>query len=91
MAERGDTVIENAAPGDLPAILRILNHYVREDHCTFDTDPWTPAQKQDWFDGFAPTGPHQLLVARGEGRISGYAHSAAWRPKRAYAWNRGTA
>lgn len=76
--------IEDAVVGDLPAILDILNHYVREDHCTFDTEPWAPAQKLDWIGQFRPSGPHRLLVARQGDRLTGYAHSAAWRPKRAY-------
>mgnify|MGYP001823492298 CR=1 FL=1 len=76
--------IEDAVAGDLPAILDILNHYVRSDHCTFDTEPWTPAQKADWFGQFRAAGPHRLLVARQDDRLTGYAHSAAWRPKRAY-------
>ena len=76
--------IEPAKNGDLPAILDILNHYVREDHCTFDTMPWSVAQKQAWFDSFGATGPHRLLVARRNKQIVGYAHSAPWRPKRAY-------
>jgi phosphinothricin acetyltransferase len=80
----GGTVIEPAGAGDLPAILGILNHYVRHDHCTFDTEPWSVAQKQAWFDGFSGSGPHRLLVARRDDRIEAYAHSSRWRPKNAY-------
>lgn len=76
--------IVSAAPEDLPAILAILNHYIRHDHCTFDTEPWSVADKQAWFDGFDGTGPHRLLVARRGDGIDGYAHSARWRPKAAY-------
>jgi phosphinothricin acetyltransferase len=79
-----NVAVEAARPGDLPAILDILNHYVRHDHCTFDTQPWSVADKQDWFDGFRAEGPHRLLVARRGDQLLGYAHSARWRPKRAY-------
>ncbi len=84
MSATDGTVIECAGAGDLPAILDILNHYVLHDHCTFDTEPWSVAQKQAWFDGFAASGPHRLLVARRDDRIEAYAHSARWRPKNAY-------
>lgn len=77
-------VLEHARPGDLPAILDILNHYIRTDHCIFDTEPWTTADKQAWFGQFSGIGPHRLLVARQDECISGYAHSGPWRPKKAY-------
>lgn len=76
--------VEAARPEDLPSILEVLNHYVVHDHCTFDTEPWSVAAKQAWFDGFRDSGPHRLLVTRSGGRLSGYAHSAPWRPKKAY-------
>ncbi|MEE4174326.1 MAG: N-acetyltransferase family protein [Xanthomonadales bacterium] len=81
-------VLEPARAGDLPDLLDILNHYVLEDHCTFDTQPWTCEAKQAWFDAFDTTGPYRLLVARQaaslDGRLLGYAHSGQWRSKRAY-------
>lgn len=84
MSQKAALSIETARNSDLPGILDILNHYVREDHCTFDTDPWAPADKADWFRQFRAEGPHRLLVGRAEGKLVGYVHSAAWRPKRAY-------
>ncbi len=39
-----DTVIRRAAPGDLPALLDIYNHYVRETPITFDLEPRTLEQ-----------------------------------------------
>ncbi|MEM1411345.1 MAG: N-acetyltransferase family protein [Pseudomonadota bacterium] len=77
-------MIEDARPGDLTAILSILNHYILSDHCTFDTEPWTEAQKQSWFEAFTGTGKHRLLVAREDDTVLAYAHSAPWRPKAAY-------
>ena len=78
------STIEDARPGDLPAVLSILNHYISNDHCTFDTEPWSVAQKQAWFDAFQADNPYRLLVARADGQLLGYAHSGAWRPKKAY-------
>ena len=83
--DRPDGILmEPARPGDLPALLDILNHYVLHDHCTFDTDPWDCADKQQWFDGFGQAGPYRLLVARQGRNVLGYAHSGQWRGKRAY-------
>ena len=79
-----DVLLEPARPGDLPGVLDILNHYVLNDHCTFDTEPWSCDDKQAWFDGFRTTGPYRLTVARQDGRLLGYAHSGRWRGKRAY-------
>ncbi len=79
-----DVVLEAARPDDLPGLLDILNHYVLNDHCTFDTEPWSRTGKQAWFDGFGPSGPYRLLVARRAGHLLGYAHSGQWRGKRAY-------
>ena len=81
---RVDIALEPARPGDLSSLLAILNHYVLHDHCTFDTEPWSPGDKQAWFDGFGTSGPYRLLVARKGERILGYAHSGQWRSKRAY-------
>ena len=79
-----DVVLEPARPGDLPGLVKILNHYVLNDHCTFDTEPWSVDDKQAWFEGFGASGPYRLLVARRNGRLLGYAHSGQWRSKRAY-------
>ncbi|MDX1460107.1 MAG: GNAT family N-acetyltransferase [Xanthomonadales bacterium] len=80
----GDVSIEHARDGDLPAILGILNHYIQNDHCTFDTEPWSVAQKQAWFDAHDSAGPYQLLVAREGSEVLAYVHSDRWRPKKAY-------
>lgn len=80
----GKPRIRHAGPGDLPGILEILNHYILNDHCTFDTEPWTVAEKAQWFESCAADSPYQLLVATLDGRIAGYAHSSRWRPKNAY-------
>lgn len=76
--------IEHARPGDLPSILDILNHYILTHHATFDTIPWTVEQKNEWFDSNSTDGPYQLLVARDNNHLLGYAYSARWRPKEGY-------
>jgi phosphinothricin acetyltransferase len=81
----GAPPIRPARAEDLAALTAILNHYVRESHVTFDVEPHTPAARQAWFDGFAATGPHRLLVLDGPAGPLGYAASHPLRPKPAYA------
>lgn len=78
------TSIQYAGRHDLPGILEILNHYVVNHHCVFDTRPWSAEQKQDWFEQFTREGRYRLLVARSAESLLGYAHSSRWRPKDAY-------
>ena len=70
---------------DLPAIVEILNHFIRETHVSFDLEPHTPASRADWFAGFAERGPHRLLVVEAAGEVLGYACSVPFRSKAGYA------
>ncbi len=70
---------------DLPAIVEIVNHFIRETHVSFDLEPHTPASRAAWFAGFAERGPHRLLVAEEAGEVLGYAASQPFRPKAGYA------
>lgn len=79
-----DTVIRRAEARDLPALLAIYNHYVVNTHVTFDVEPRTLAQRQEWFDGFAETGRHQCFVAAREGTAIGWACSGKFKEKAAY-------
>jgi phosphinothricin acetyltransferase len=76
--------IRPGEPGDLEAILRILNHYILETHHTFDTRPFAAEDQADWIARFSTDGPQQLLLAEADGRVVGYAHSTPFRPKPAY-------
>ena len=53
-----------ARDGDLPGILEIPDHYLCTRHCILDTEPWSVAQKRDWFEAFPADGPCRLLAAR---------------------------
>ncbi len=75
---------ETATENDLHGILDILNHYIRCHHCTFDTKPWAVDEKLSWFGTFSADGPYQLRLTRSGNTVTGYAHSARWRPKAAY-------
>jgi len=70
---------------DLPELLDIYNHYVLTTPITFDIEPKTLAQRQEWLDSFAPTGRYQCFVAVDENKPIGWACSAKFKEKAAYA------
>lgn len=70
---------------DLPALLEIHNHFVRETVATFEMEKATLENRREWLRGFDETGPHQLLVAEIEGRLAGYATSTRYHERPAYA------
>lgn len=70
---------------DLPRLTDIYNGYVRDTPITFDIEPWSVERRRtDWFDHYAETGRHQLLVVEEAGEVRGYATSSMFRPKAAY-------
>lgn len=83
MNSGGDTVRHGKAE-DLNAILEILNHYILNSHCTFDTRPFSPGDRLGWFKQFSSSGRYQLLVAERNNVVVGYAHSAPYKPKPGY-------
>jgi phosphinothricin acetyltransferase len=70
--------------GDLPAIVAILNYAIANSDATFASEPVTVAERQDWFERFAPAGPYRLLVARRGNRVLGYAASQPYRDHEAF-------
>ena len=70
--------------GDLPAIVAILNYTIANSNATFTSEPVTVAERQDWFERFAPAGPYRLLVARRGNRVLGYAASQPYRDHEAF-------
>src|SRR5215470_7960141 len=80
-----DIVIRRAAQADLSALLDIYNHYVRETPVTFDIEPRTLGERQEWFDQFADGGRYQCFVATEAGRPIGWACSTKFKERAAYA------
>lgn len=80
--------IRPAAPGDVPAIAAIYGHAVRTSVATFDTeDPPTSY----WHDRVTATGRgNHTLVLEDTGQVVGYAYSAPFRARAAYAFTRET-
>jgi phosphinothricin acetyltransferase len=71
---------------DLPQLTAIYNHYIVHTSITFDTQPFTPGERQGWFDEHTRGSTRiRLLVATDEqGKIAGYATTSRFRPKAAY-------
>jgi phosphinothricin acetyltransferase len=77
-----EIVVRIAELRDLPAIVAIYNHAVRETTATFDTEPVTAESRRQWFAQFG--GEHPLLVAEGAGTVSGFAYYLPYRSRPAY-------
>jgi len=80
-----DIVIRRAAQADLSALLDIYNRYVLETPVTFDVEPRTLQQRQEWFDLFRDSGRYQCFVAIEGGRPIGWACSTKFKERAAYA------
>ncbi|HET7928894.1 MAG TPA: GNAT family N-acetyltransferase [Actinomycetota bacterium] len=77
--------IGSGSPDDLEAISEIYAHYVRTSAISFDVEVPSAAWRREWFSQFDTRGRHRLLVARSRERAVGYAASAPYRPRAAYA------
>lgn len=81
---------------DLPALRRIIDHYIRESAANFKTLPLDDGEADEWFDQFShPSGRYHLVVAEsldapgdGPGPVSstlaGFAASVRFHPRAAY-------
>ncbi|HWC29560.1 MAG TPA: GNAT family N-acetyltransferase [Dehalococcoidia bacterium] len=69
---------------DLSRLTAIYNHYVVETPTTFDVEPFTVGERLEWFNRYAKTGRHRLLVAEREGLVLGYTSSSRFHPRAAY-------
>ena len=77
--------IRAARADDLPALLDIYNHYVLTTPITFDIVPRTLEQRREWFAQFSSTGRYRCFVAARDGHAIGWASSARFKEKDAYA------
>jgi phosphinothricin acetyltransferase len=77
--------VRPAAAADLPVLTDLYNHYVRNTAITFDIEPFSVEARRPWFEQFADSGPYRLLVCEDANGIAGYASSARFRVKAAYA------
>ena len=79
-----DIAIRRAEQGDLPALLDIYNYYVLGTPVTFDIEPRTLGQRQEWFDQFADSGRYQCFVPVRDGKAIGWVCSVKFKEKAAY-------
>lgn len=79
-----EVCIRRAEERDLPALLDIYNYYVLNTHITFDVEPRTLAQRQEWFSHFSHAGRYQCFVAVRDDHPIGWASSHPFKNRAAY-------
>jgi phosphinothricin acetyltransferase len=79
-----NTIVRPAAEDDLVRINEIYNSYIVDRHVSFDTEPWTLEDREQWFARHREPGPHQALVVQVDSRVLGFASSGPFRSKAAY-------
>ena len=75
--------IRKAEITDLPELLAIYNYEVEHGVATFDTEPKTLEQREEWFYAHNVDN-YPLIVAELDGHAVGYASLSQFRPKDAY-------
>jgi phosphinothricin acetyltransferase len=78
-----DLAIRPATVGDAHDINVIYNEFIVESHVSFDTEPWTDGEREDWLaNRFEASYP--VIVAADDAGVIGAAWSGPWRDKAAY-------
>jgi phosphinothricin acetyltransferase len=76
--------IRLARESDLERLTEIYNYYVINTPITFDLEPFSVAERCEWFRHYSASGPHRLLITETDGLVVGYVTSSRFRPKAAY-------
>jgi L-amino acid N-acyltransferase len=76
-------IIRRATLADVPAITEIYNDAIRTTTATFDTEPKSMADRQQWFARHDER--HPILVAEVNGAVLGWASLSPWSDRQAYA------
>jgi phosphinothricin acetyltransferase len=79
-----EIAIRRAVRADVPALLDIYNHYVLNTPITFDVEPRTLAQREEWFSHFEASGRYQCFVAALGQAAIGWASSHRFKDRAAY-------
>ncbi len=79
-----DLAVRPGSEADLTRINEIYNHYVVNTPVTFDIEPITMPQRRRWFERYAESGTHRLLVVEAGGVVVGYADSHQYHARQAY-------
>jgi phosphinothricin acetyltransferase len=75
--------VRSARREDLPAVTAIYNDAVARTTGTFDTEPKTLAEQDEWFDRHGAS--HPVIVAEEGGRVVGWASLSPYSDRCAYA------
>lgn len=73
--------LRRAQQSDLQAMTEIYNQAIVRKTCTADTETFTPAQRQDWFDGH-DNQEYPLYTCEIDGKVVGYVYLSPYRPGR---------
>jgi len=82
-----DLVIRPTVEADLVAINRIYNHEVLTGVATFDLEPWSDAERSQWFTDHDPA-VTPVLTAEISGALVGFAYIARFGSKPGYSYAR---
>jgi len=64
-------LLRDAGPDDLPRISEIYNHYVLHSTCTYQLEPETLADRQEWFAEHSPA-RYPVVVVEIDGQVAGW-------------------
>ncbi len=76
--------VREAIRDDLPALTELYNYYIKNTAITFDLNPYSVQDREEWFQHYNHNPRHRLLVAEKNGELVGYSSSSPFRPKDAY-------
>ena len=76
-------MIRPATPSDLPAITRLLNHYIATSNAVYEEQPWDADKAQAWFDGRLSAG-FPVIVYALDGAVVGYGSYGTFRARMGY-------
>jgi len=77
-----DVTIRRAVPGDAAAIAEIYNHYVAATTATFDEEPKSVVEREQWLIDHGAG--HPVMVAVADDRVVGWASLTRWGTRPAY-------
>ncbi|HEV2309568.1 MAG TPA: GNAT family N-acetyltransferase, partial [Acidimicrobiia bacterium] len=75
--------VRPAVAADLARINEIYNHYIVHSHATFQVEPVTMAEREEWASHYADAGRYRLLVVADDD-VLGYATSSPYHNRPAY-------
>lgn len=75
-------MIRHASPIDIPAITEIYNDAILNSTATFDLEPKTLEDRNEWL--LSHKANHPVLVYEKDGQVVAYASLSAYRDKKAY-------